>query len=204
VYNDFVRLEASLNPLLTGTDAGVLWHAILSTPTLHARDNAAIGTTTPVYLLDGTLIAVGFDDMWDAGPLDNQLRLYAPISVDQFGIPRALNDDEWTTGVWTGSRRDGTTFPTAGLQVGGTFPIFGSFTEHDLDWIERGANPLSSKSYPVYALSSEIEFLPVPEPSSFTLGAVGLALLLLAKSRKAAPRLARPPVGFEREKGTGP
>lgn len=102
-----------------------------------------------MYLLDGTKIADGFLDMWDAA-------LYSPINIDQFGVPRNPNLYEWAFGVWTGSRSDGTAFPSSDLIIGGSYPELGRFNELNLDWIEAFANPSATKPYPLYALSSEI------------------------------------------------
>lgn len=41
-YNDFVQAEAALNPAITGTDIGVQYHAIASTATVDASDNALV------------------------------------------------------------------------------------------------------------------------------------------------------------------
>ncbi len=45
--NAFVNAEAALNSSKTGSDIGVDWFAIASTPTIHARDNALV--SVPVY-----------------------------------------------------------------------------------------------------------------------------------------------------------
>ena len=51
-YNAFVQGEAAQNPSLTGTDDGVSWYAIGSTPSVHARDNALVAA--PVYRAGAT------------------------------------------------------------------------------------------------------------------------------------------------------
>ena len=76
-YNVFVRSQAAMNSALTGTDMGVMYNAIASTSDDIARVNALVAA--PVYLLDGTKIADGFDDMWD-GDID------ANFQVDQYAM----------------------------------------------------------------------------------------------------------------------
>ncbi len=163
-YNDFVNDEAGLNPSLTGTDTGVQWFAIGSTPTTDARDNAVVGTNVPVFLLDGsTVVADGFADMWD-GDLD------AAISLSQFGTPLARN-------VWTGSDSSG--FSLSFLhELGGFDPLagHGNSSSSDDGWIElTTADRFLDRSF--FALSEQL-IAPVPEPSTFALAGVGAVALI--------------------------
>jgi hypothetical protein len=116
-----------------------------------ARDNALV--VAPVYLLNGTQLATGFNDMWDGALLN-------PIDINQFGL-RQVNDS-----VWTGSNISGIGTFSLGFGfaagVGHTGPL-----SNATDWIAwqlAGSNT----SHPLYALSSLLS-VPVPEPSSWAL-----------------------------------
>jgi hypothetical protein len=88
VYNNFVTLEAALNPDL----AGLGWHAIASTETVDARLNAPV--SGKVFLLDQTQFADDFPHMWNGSS-----KAFSP-SIDQFGAERAMDPFPW---VWTGT-----------------------------------------------------------------------------------------------------
>ena len=59
-YNSFVNQQAELSGATTET-WGINWYAIGSTETVDARDNAAVNAA--VYLLNGTQVETGFNDM---------------------------------------------------------------------------------------------------------------------------------------------
>lgn len=177
VYNDFVQDQAALNSGLTGTDMGVTWKAIASTPSVDARDNALI--LAPVFLLDGsTKIAESFADMWD-GTLAN------PIRLDQFlsGVSRT---------AWTGSSPSGVNpnpFVALGSSTGNT--LIGRSDASDAGWIDfllvsRGSDRN------LYALSEVLTVPPlggvVPEPSSalvwLVLGGGGLSMSYWHRRRR--------------------
>ena len=154
IYNGFVTAEASLNPTLTGAGGGVDWFAIASTASDDARDNAAVGASTPVYLLDGTKIADGFNDMWD-GDLD------APLNVNQFGsvVPN--------TSVVTGTKDNGEGADPAGsdqltLGFGGNIGV-GFMNPDTTRWVQDGTLGYTTPR-PFYAISSTL--IVVPEPVS--------------------------------------
>ena len=140
-YNDFVNAQAALNTDLTGTGMGVNWSAIASTPYAHARDNALV--EAPVYLFDSSLVAAGFDDLWDG-------ELLHSISVDQFGT------DEFFRDVWTGSSTDGQGANRLGSPTG----VFGDSGSSDFGWI-AAEDESTALDFRLYALS---EVLTVPTP----------------------------------------
>jgi hypothetical protein len=173
-YNAFVLSEAALNPSLTGTDVGVQWFAIASTPTVHARDNALV--QGPVYLLDGTLFEDGFVDMWTRVLGE----IVAAPEIDQFGVELP---DQGYFYVWTGTGWDGM---SAGDQaLGGTPPppFSGPFRGHlratqSNNWLFGDQGNDKNLDYPIYALSSPIKAAAdatVPEPASIILFATGAA-----------------------------
>ena len=144
-YNDFVQRQAEQNPSLTGTDAGITYKVIGSSiaDNVSAFNNAVV--EAPVYLLDGTLIATGYDDMWDG-------ELAAPINVTEFGVV-ASGDP---TLVGTGSKSNGGlgTFPLGNISVTGTITA-GRLNESNSTWI---AGPDVNKifGYRYYGLSEKI------------------------------------------------
>ena len=148
VYNLFVNTQAALNPALTGTDMGVNWSAIASTPTVDAIDNALV--EAPVYLFDSTLVANGFADIWDGD-------IASPIFLDQFGNSAGAFD------VWTGSGESGLGDP--GLELGSTGGVAtkGSPFSTDSQWIAfEDFNLTQANSF--YAISQKLTV--IPEPSS--------------------------------------
>lgn len=65
-YNSTAQYAA--NQVGLGSSVGVTWYAILSTPTVNARDNAVIGANSSVYNLRASgieRVADGFADFWD-------------------------------------------------------------------------------------------------------------------------------------------
>ena len=161
VYNDFAQNQAAMNPELTGTSMGVTYSAIVSTPTVDARDNALI--EAPVYLVNGTMIATGFADMWDGS-------LNSPINYDQH---MELRSDF----AWTGSTSIGIGFDS--FEVGSPsdlqMALIGTSTTQGSSWIEFTQLGQANHSL-IYALSSKLTVpTVVPEPASLVV-LTGLAL----------------------------
>jgi len=170
-YNDFVQGEAALNPVMTGTDLGVQYHAIASTQAVNALSNAPISGA--VYLLDGTtLIATSSADMWDGMPPP------ARINTNQYGDPAYSGG-----AVWTGTDYDG----TGGLDILATVFSLGSYTgvgligdwsqpyhpalNNETAWINVANDEDFTVSLPFYAMSEALIVPPaVPEPTTFSLG----------------------------------
>ena len=161
-YNDFVQATADAAGI--GSSVGVDWFAIASTPSVHARDNAIVGTTTPVFLLDGTTkIADGFSDIWD-GTID------FPLNLNEVLLPHDFV-------VWTGSLSTGfSDFP-----LGGELVAFGNSVVMTSAWIHFDGTPSTSSLLPLYALSSS---LVVPVPSAFGLWMVGFTGLVIQQQRR--------------------
>lgn len=162
-YNDFVQSEAELNPSLTGTDVGVQWSALASTPGVNARDNAVVGANTPVFLLDGTTkLADGFNDFWDQF-------LLAPVDIDQY------NQQVPTTLVWTGSMANGMGSATFELGGSGQATVQGSTQFSNTFWFFNSSSDPNNEA-PLYALSQELT-VPVPEPTAMITFAIGIGCL---------------------------
>ena len=171
-YNHFVQAEAARNSAVTGAGRGVDWFVIGSTPAIHARENALV--EAPVFLLDGTRVADGFDDMWDGN-------LQTPINMTQFLVTRTKEDFreglEFLT--WTGSQDDG--FLDDKSEFGNSRPMAGRSDFYSSDgstrtgWLQYdtfgGATEL-----PFYALSSKLTV--VPEPSAFHIAVASMLCLI--------------------------
>nr|WP_294526158.1 PEP-CTERM sorting domain-containing protein [uncultured Rhodopila sp.] len=155
-YNAFVTNEAAQNSALPATT----WTAIVSTPTVNAVTNVDIGANgdanVPIYLVDGGFISSSANAFFGGS-------IPGMPAVDQFG-----NSNQ--NYVWTGSNSDGSAY--AGYELGGS-----NGTGQGIDWISPSfvlslygwSDSTTSNTYPLYALSGEID---VPEP------ATGSALLV--------------------------
>ena len=173
VYNDFVQGEAEDNPSLTGTDLGITYKVIGSTiaDNVSAFNNAVV--EAPVYLFDGTLIATGFDDMWDG-------EIAAPINVTQWG--GAASGDP--TLVGTGSNSDGSLgqFPLGNISVTGTITA-GRLNESNSTWI-AGPDVNKILPYRFYGLSEKITVVPIPA-AAWLFGSGLLGMIGIARRKKA-------------------
>ena len=144
-YNSFVNLEAERAGATT-EGWNLDWRAIGSTASVNANVNASV--TAPVYLLNGTLVADGFDDLWDG-------TIAAPISLDQFG-------NTVVDRVWSGASFDGG--PASFDATLGEFFIRTGEAGNTIGWIagllEEGPNDLNR----MYAMSPQLTVSAVPEP----------------------------------------
>jgi hypothetical protein len=170
-YNNFVQMEASLNPTLTGTDEGVTYTAIVSTINVDAFDNAPV--SAPVYLVNGIdLVANSSLDLWD-GTISH------PIDLDQYGGLQGTQSNRWT-----GTSQDGTA--SSGLAVGGNLhadTTIGRLDRTTFHWIDTGAWP-NTTLLPLYAISSVIIVTPIP-PALWLFGTGLLGLIGIARRKKA-------------------
>ena len=96
-YNDHVQAAADaagIGSIAGGNTSDVEWFAIASTGTVDARVNALVGTTSPIFLLNGAAkVADGFSDLWDG-------------TIDTFLDRNELLEPDFTD-VWTGSSSTG-------------------------------------------------------------------------------------------------
>ena len=170
-YNTFVTNDANTVPALASLDT--IWTAIGSTATVDARDNTNTVPSTvtggsmgvPIFLLNDTKLVDSNDDLWD-GSLD-----VAFASVFQK--------------VWTGSTSDGR---GAGISVLGSAEVtpiirFGVATAVSAAWISD-VNTVQTATFPLYAISNELQVAPVPEPSTAFLIASGLATLAVRRRKR--------------------
>lgn len=150
-YNSFVTQEAALNSSLPATT----WHAIASTPTVNAINNASTSASIPIYNTHGQLVANGTSDFWY--PVHTNL-----IDYDQYGF---MNSQY----VWTGTNPNG----TANSPLGMTNAILGFSTDATASHWTFFSQGGTSGAEEFYALSAPIT---APEPS----GLFGLAIAAVA------------------------
>jgi hypothetical protein len=162
--------QAGLIPDWNGHD--ILWHAILSTSTVDARDRVSV--PGPVYNTQNELIATSFADLWDGA-------IAHPVRYDESGVEVLLGSR-----VWTGSNALG---QNGGLQNANdwTNPSAQASTadpnRSDGGWLASGQRTANVVTR-LYAFSDPITV--VPEPSSFIMLGLGAAGLLLAARRRRA------------------
>ena len=179
-YNMFVDDLANLQPELLAL--GATWTAIGSTLTVDARDNTGTNknllTGVPIYLLDGTKIAINNADFWDGSIL-------SPFNIFEDGSPAVGLD------VWTGTDLDGKKFSQQNLGLPGLIltPTRVGFTGLPLTdkWIKAGTEN-KFNSLPFYALSSQLTVAAVPLPGALILFGSGLAFLAVLRRRNRSVR----------------
>jgi len=145
-YNAFVSAAANAVPELAalGTD----WYAVVSTATVDARDNTGTAPPgdVPVYLLNGTMLATSYNDLWDwsiAVPWD-----YSELCATVQG----------SSNIWTGTNG----FGVADQALGIANPTIGSRTATDNQvWVRVGSGA-SSANLGFYAISGVLTISEVP------------------------------------------
>ncbi len=174
-YNSFVQTQASG---ATYAGATVNWKAVGSTATVDARDNVGgYGSSVPVYLVNGTRIAVGLTTtaggLWNAGSTS----FPQPVNVGIDGAPITSSPQQ----AWSGSYEDG----TGNRQLGSDPVKYGTITATDDTWMRNGDDNASTLLR-LYAVSEELVVpaaAPVPTLSQWALIALGLLLAGLAVTR---------------------
>ena len=136
-YNAFVSAAANAVPELAAI--GTQWFAIVSTATVDARDNTdtAPPGDVPVFLLDGTMLAESYNDLWDWS-------IAFPLNVSELCTTVESNLNIWTGtgGFGTADQALGTASPTIGTGAGTI----------NQQWVRFGATA-SSADHRFYAIS---------------------------------------------------
>ncbi len=152
-YNAFVQTDAMSVTQLAAL--GTTWKALVSTDTVHARDNSMTiptppgPTGVPIYLPNGVRIADDYDHLWGTGTTP----LYAAPNVTSLGG----NVD---TFVFTGTRVDGLLAP--GYTMGSGLVSIGSTIPTSINWIEAGEAALPENQGRLYGLSNVLTVPDVP------------------------------------------
>lgn len=179
VYDAIVSTEASNAGLTTYGGSAVTWETLGSFdsgPDAISRFNP----NAPVYNLAGQLVAANASELW-GGTIEN------PIDIEANGSTAPAG-----TEVWTGTATDGQTEinvdgpETFSKAIGSSSsPVveYGDASDSDGMWI-ADATALQDLDSALYGFSSELT-VPVPEPASAGVMAVGLAL---GASRRVARR----------------
>lgn len=168
-YNAFVLAAANNVPALVAL--GTTWTAIASTSTVDARDNTNtnpnVATGEPIFLLNDTLVANDYADLWDNS-------LQAPINFTEIETTR-------TDTAWTGTNGFGQK-DQFGLYLGNVNGVeVGSAGATDGYWIGAGYTLNNNEERPLYAISGVLTA--VPEPASAMLLALGGLLAFVRRGR---------------------
>ncbi len=146
-YNAFVTAVAHSSPELLALNS--TWKAIVSTPTVHARDNTDTNFTqsqgVSIFTLDGDTLGSNLS-IWNSG-LNNGLH------KDEF---EELVEDV----VWTGTNPDGT--GAIGLELGtlaSAQAIVGHSGHVDTRWISDSQRSQTAQAH-LYAISTETFVVP--------------------------------------------
>jgi hypothetical protein len=179
-YNTFVTNEANLNPALAAL--GVQWHAVASTATVAAFNNAP-DNGIAVYNTNGLEVATPSLGIYSAGILANSNTLLDSPYTNQFGNDETFYVPLSLTGLeaWTGATPQGgmaTSFQPFGAEFASTlgstdvtlgqpFSIYGTWLDYTFE--------TASNSLPIYALSSPITVV----PESATIALLGSSFLTI-------------------------
>ena len=167
-YDTFVNNEAN-DPLSLLLPLGVTWTAIGSTSTVAAYDHIGGVFSTPIYRLDGALVAIGSAGLWD-GSLD------APIRYSQFGT-------DVDSLVWTGSAENDGSIHSCSLGSSYSCGVVGLSGTATNDWLAYWLESPLSVPHPLYGISPDLT-VPgsgVPEPGTVSMMLMGAMLVLLTK-----------------------
>lgn len=181
-YDTFVNAQASTESALDG----ITWQVIGSTASVSARDHTGTGSSTgvPIYLLNDTLLAENYADLWD-GSIQTSLGVRQDGTIFACGGPCEIpiSATYVPTGSDSAGEIDANPLGAGNVRVGiriGT----GS------DWISFALED-SSNSHQFYAIS-ELLTVPVPEPGTAAL--LGLAALLVVRGHHGClARIGREP-----------
>jgi hypothetical protein len=182
-YNAFVTAQANSNAALAALNT--TWSAIGSTDTVSALDNIGGTDSTEIYNLAGTLIADGtfganhslFGPPGGCGgnPGGCGGTIYAAVRWDQNGNDNGLFP--WN-GTAQGNGQE-INFGTP-LGLGDSTSVYGNADSVN-NWAGWNSESTTS-SRSVYAISGDIVFDPVPEPSTLTL-LIGAGCVLAGSRR---------------------
>lgn len=158
-YNAFVQQYADASPELAAL--AVNWQAVVSTPTVAARDNTGtnpeiFGEGYPIYRVDGELVDQSYAALWN-----NEMT--GLLNITEFGEPFPFDPRSNGVETWSGSLIDGRISPDA---LGTENPGTGNATiGGSLAWTNSVAP--AETSYHIIGMS-DLLAIPVPEPTFHT------------------------------------
>lgn len=128
-YDGFVSNRATIAGLNIYNGHPVLWEVIGSTSAVLASSpgrNASATDTSPVYRVDGLLVANSGADLWDGSTL-------IPINRDEFGV--TSNQPVWTGTLSTGSTLAGAVLGSLGSVLFGQSYATGGARDERRIWL---------------------------------------------------------------------
>ena len=155
-YNAFVQQYADASPELAALE--VNWQAVVSTPTVAARDNTGtnpeiFGEGYPIYRVDGELVDQSYAALWN-----NEMT--GLLNITEFGEPFPFDPRSNGVETWSGSHWDGRISPDA---LGTANPGTGTATIGGfLAWSNSVAS--ADAAYHIIGMS-DLLAVPVPEPT---------------------------------------
>jgi len=182
VYNQIVQNEAARNPALTGTNQGVQWRALASTPTVNAIDNLGLIAGVPVYALQRAYDVFQPWATLDASSLLATGKLNHYFGFDQFA---SLDVNE---AVWTGTLPGGISAGIYSLGGASGTPVSADPVPEPFDqpfrWLDLGHSPAVAAPNIGFGLYAVSTLLVAPEPSTWCLLLIGSCGLLLGARRR--------------------
>lgn len=169
-YNQYANRSGNFYPQLV--DLGTTWAALVSTPTVNARDNTGTNPfdpshiSVPIYTTRGELVAHSNADLWDGS-------ISTPPDHSATG-----QQSPWLL-AWSGTDINGaaSSFPLGADEQMGTAAEVGVTGS---SWINTGRDTFTGFRFAAYAVSDVITVAAVPEPSTL---AAAITLMAAAVSR---------------------
>ena len=172
VYDDFVQSVADAAPVVGSWD--IEWQAVVSNSRVDARDhtgtNGNVTAGAPIYLLDGSLMAPNYLQLWSPQKVTQLQLLLTELGTELENTPPGPGQGR---PVWTGTASNG----VSSFGIGEDWVTTGVAAGQAPDWFSFGLDRRRVEN-PFYAIS---ETLTVPEPGESILFLTSLPLFLLLR-----------------------
>lgn len=180
-YDTFVNNLAHASGSLVASLSSMNWLVVGSTDTVDAYTHIGGAFTTPIYNVEGQLVATNAANFWGT-QLTTPTLLVNPIQYEETGV--AIVDTTLNPALaWTGSYYDGTAYPGFPLgnsqaAVGGPLGTGGCFV------VCQALDATNAEHF--YAISAtDLVAGPAtsatPEPGTFGVALIGAAILIACK-----------------------